>query len=111
MVGAQILEISTFFSPRPLSPLGVSLFFIVLVLSLSLSFFLLALVFLCSPSLHLVVGGVRCQETREIDLEPRVKAHLKARVYFLSCTQRARGESVEMGRRRTRRGRGEIEIW
>lgn len=30
------------------------------------------------PSLHLVVGGVRCQETREIDLEPRATAHLKA---------------------------------
>lgn len=93
MVKAQILEISGFF-PSLLCffflSLGVSPVF---YYSCSLFLSTLLLVILSSPSFHLVVGGVRCQETREIDLEPRVKAHLKARGYFLSCTQRE-GEKV-----------------
>lgn len=82
------------------------LYFIALVLSFSR----LALLSSCPPpSLHLVVGGVRCQETREIDLKPRVKACLKATGLFSQLRAERRGEGVEMGRsgmRRRRKGNG-----
>lgn len=86
-------------------------FFIALFLSFSLFLCSLSLVVLSSPSLHLVVGGVRCQETREIDPEPRVKAHLKATVLFSQLHAERGGEGVEIGIRGMRRDRREIDAW
>ena len=65
-------------------------------IALVLSFSPLSLLSSCPPpSLHLVVGGVRCQETREIDLEPRVKAHLKATGLFSQLHAERGGEVLK----------------
>lgn len=82
--------------------------FLLLFFSLSLFSFALSLVALSCSSLHLVVGGVRCQETREIDPEPRVKAHLKATLLFSQLHAERRRDGVEMGRKGMRR---EIDRW
>lgn len=91
--------------------LSVCLLFLLLLFSLFLFSFALSLIILSSPSLHLVVGGVWCQETREIDLEPRVKVYLKARGLFSQLHTERGGEGVEMGRKGMRREKGEIERW
>lgn len=66
-------DLCIFFSLLGFS-LSVCLVFLLLLFSLSLFPFALSLVLLSSPSLHLVVSGVRCQETREMELEPRVRS-------------------------------------
>lgn len=92
-----------YFPPLPL-PLCEFLFLFLslslsLTLSLTLSIFLpflsITLVFLSSSSsLHLVVGGLWCHETGEIDLQLRVKAHLKSMGLFSQLQTEKEGERV-----------------
>lgn len=68
-------------------------------ISLVLCFSLLSFVVLSSPFFHLVHGGVQCQETRENDLEPRVKAHLKTAGLFSHLHAERGGEGTEKGKK------------
>lgn len=97
MVEAQIVEICVVFPSLLHLCLLFSLLWwvsnvLLLLFSLSLGSFTLVILYPPLPSPHLHVGGVQCQETREVDLEPRVKAHLKSNgaIFSAACNERGR---------------------